>query len=162
MKKVFFLIIIFSFALYSQEAGRKAPSFALEDLSGEIVELKSLTGDGPVLVSFWATWCKPCVEELAEYQKIYDELKGKGMKMVAISTDTEKSLSKVKPFVKAKDFNFTVLLDPNSETARKFYVQSVPYSFILDNEGKIVYSHLGYKKGDEIKVKKIITELLAD
>ena len=87
-------------------------------------------------------------------------MKEKGFNMVAISTDTEKSVSKVKPFVKSKDYPFTVLLDTNSEVARKYYANAMPYSVILDSKGNIVYSHLGYKKGDELQVRKKLEELL--
>jgi len=155
------LILIFAFNISAQDGGKKAPNFKLENLSGEYVELKGLLGKGPVLVSFWATWCKPCVEELSEYKKLYSEYKSKGLSVVAISTDDEKTVAKVKPFVKSKGYDFPVLLDTNSEVARKFYVQNVPYTFLLDEQGNIVYSHLGYKKGDELQVKKRIENLLS-
>jgi len=166
MKKIF-LVLFFLFAavqVLPQEgeikSGKKAPNFKLEDIDGNYIELKSLLGKGPVLLSFWATWCKPCVEELSEYKKIYNDLKDKGFNMVAISTDTEKSVSKVKPFVKSKDYPFTILLDTNSEVARKYYANAMPYSVILDSKGNIVYSHLGYKKGDELQVRKKLEEML--
>ncbi len=152
------LIIIISLNINAQQ---KAPNFKLEDLNGEYVELKNLLGKGPLLISFWATWCKPCVEELSEYKKLYSEYKAKGFNIIAISTDDEKTVAKVKPFVKSKDYNFTVLLDTNSEVARKYYVQNVPYTFLLDEKGNIVYSHLGYKKGDELQVKKKVEALLS-
>lgn len=160
MKNLILIVILFvSENIFSQETGRTAPSFSLENLNGDYVDLKDLISKGPVLISFWATWCKPCVEELSEYEKIYKEFKNKGVNVLAVSIDNERTLSKVKPFVKANNYSFTVLLDPNSDVARKFYVQSVPYTFIVDKKGNIVYSHLGYKKGDEIKVKKILNEL---
>jgi peroxiredoxin len=121
------------------------------------VELNNEVGEGPILLSFWATWCKPCIEELAEYKKIYKDYKDKGFKMFAISTDDERTVAKVKPFVKSKGFDFPVLLDTNSDISRLYYAQSVPYSVILDKKGMIIYSHLGYMKGDEIKVREIIS-----
>ena len=153
-------ILVFSLPLFSQDESvgiRKGPNFKVENLDGDIVELNAEVGEGPMLLSFWATWCKPCIEELNEYKKIYEEYKDKGFKLFAISTDDERTVAKVKPFVKSKDFKFPVLLDTNSDVARLYYAQSVPYSVILNKKGMIIYSHLGYMRGDEVKVKEIIS-----
>jgi peroxiredoxin len=160
--RIFFVILV-SVMTYSQtdsEGIRKGPNFKLEDLDGNTVELNSEIGSGPVLLSFWATWCKPCLEELTEFKKIYNDYKSKGFKMFAISTDDERTVAKVKPFVKSKGYEFPVLLDTNSDVARIYYAQAVPYSVILDKDGYIVYSHLGYMKGDEKNVRDKISELL--
>jgi peroxiredoxin len=156
---ILFSIVVFSVSLFSQdnsEGIRKGPDFTLENLDGNLVELYKEVGDGPILLSFWATWCKPCLEELNEYKQIYSEYKDKGFKMYAISTDDENTVAKVKPLVKSKGYNFPVLLDTNSDAVRLYYAQSVPYSVILDKKGMIIYSHLGYMKGDEVKVKQIV------
>ena len=166
MKLLLLMVILFFVSLpaiaQDQEdaTGRKAPNFKLVNIDGQYVELDKETGNGPVLLSFWATWCKPCLEEMAEYNKIYVQYKDKGFSLLAISTDTEKSVAKVKPYVKSKGYNFPVLLDTNSEVARKYYAQQMPYTVLLDKSGNIVYSHLGYMKGDEQKVEKLISELL--
>jgi len=76
--------------------------------------------------------------------------------MFAISTDDENTVAKVKPFVKSKGYEFPVLLDTNQDAVRLYYAQSIPYSVILDKDGMIIYSHLGYMKGDEVNVKNII------
>ena len=140
--------------------GKTAPNFTLTDIDGKQFELNKIIGEGPVLLSFWATWCKPCMEELAEFNKIYNDLKGKGFKLIAVSTDNEKTVAKVKPFIKSRNYNFTVLMDTNSEVARKYYAQQIPYSVMLDKNGSIIYSHLGYMKGDEKKVRSLIEEQL--
>jgi peroxiredoxin len=81
--------------------------------------------------------------------------------MLAISVDNEKTVARVKPFVKSKNYPFIVLLDTNGEVARKYYVnQMVPATFLLDKDGKIIYQSSGYKKGDELKLRKKIEELL--
>jgi cytochrome c biogenesis protein CcmG, thiol:disulfide interchange protein DsbE len=80
--------------------------------------------------------------------------------MFAISTDNEKSVSKVKPLIKSKGYEFPVLLDTNSETARIYYANPIPYTVLLDKNGNIVYTHRGYTKGDEIQLKEKLIELL--
>jgi len=160
---ILFSVVIFSVSLFSQDNSsgiRKGPDFTLEDLDGDLVELNKEVGDGPILLSFWATWCKPCIEELDDYKKLYNDYSDKGFKMFAISTDDENSVAKVKPLVKSKGYNFPVLLDTNADAVRLYYAQSVPYSVILDKNGMIIYSHLGYMKGDEVKVKQIIVSEL--
>jgi peroxiredoxin len=161
---IFLFMIYLSVCIYAQETetpeGTPAPNFILENIEGDLVELNELIGEGPILLSFWATWCKPCVEELVHFQKIYSENEPKGLQMLGISTDSERSVAKVKPFIKTKNYTFTVLLDTNSEVARLYYARAVPYTVIIDKNGSIVYSHLGYKKGDELKVKEIINRLI--
>lgn len=144
----------------AEQTGRSAPAFKLENVDGNYVSLKDELGDGPVLLSFWATWCKPCIEEMTKYKDIYEEYKDKGLKVLAISIDDERTVAKVKPFVKSKRYPFNVLLDTNSEVARKYYAQNIPYSVLLDKKGSIVYTHLGYMKGDELKMKNRIDELI--
>ena len=166
MKLLSFIVLAMcaSYSMLAQNeedhTGRKAPNFKLINLDGKYIELNKETGNGPILLSFWATWCKPCLEEMAEYNSIYNQYKEKGFRLLAISTDTEKSVAKVKPYIKSKGYNFPVLLDSNNEVARKYYAQQMPYTVLIDKNGNIVYSHLGYMKGDEQKVEKLISELL--
>ncbi len=141
--------------------GRQAPNFTLEDIRGNRVELSSLVGKGPIIIDFWATWCKPCIEELNEMQRWIGEYADKNIIVLAISTDSEKSVAKVKPFVKTRNYPYTVLLDTNSDVARLYYAQNVPFVVLIDTRGKIVYTHAGYKKGDELELRTAIGELLA-
>lgn len=166
MKKFLLLVMVFlcGINLYSQTEknteGAKAPNFVLENLDGDIIELNEEIGEGPILLSFWATWCKPCIEEMSHFHEIYEQYSEKGLKMFAISTDAEKTVSKVKPFIQSKGYNFPVLLDTNREAARDYFAQNIPFTVIIDKNGNIQYSHLGYKRGDEIEVTEIIKKLI--
>jgi peroxiredoxin len=158
---LFFLISLPLLAQNDEEiSGKKAPNFKLINIEGKYVELNSELGRGPVLLSFWATWCKPCLEEMKEFNKIFETYKDTGFTILSISTDTEKTIAKVKPFIKSKDYKFNVLLDTNSEVARKYYASDMPFTVLINKNGNIVYTHLGYMKGDEKKIESLIKELL--
>jgi len=156
------LTLVFALQPAVAQSGREAPDFTLENLDGDWVSLQDVVGDGPVLISFWATWCRPCLEELRELQQLYEEYEPRGLTMLAISTDSERSIAKVKPLVRSKGYTFQVLLDTNSDVARLYYAQNIPYTVIIDSAGSIVYTHMGYRKGDELEVKEVIDRLLGD
>ncbi|MFH0734857.1 MAG: TlpA disulfide reductase family protein [bacterium] len=164
MKNYIKIFLLFTFIsstiIFSQNKDLKnSPNFILDDINGRKIELIELLNKGPIVISFWATWCKPCMDELKEYKKVQEELNNNNITFIAISIDDEKSISKVKPFIKSNNFNFLTLLDPNKDAARKYSVQTIPYTFILDKTGQIVYNHLGFKKGDELKLKAKLIEL---
>ena len=80
--------------------------------------------------------------------------------MLGISIDNKKTSGKVKPYVNSRNYNFTVLIDNNSEAANEFNIQDVPNTFLLDKKGNIVFSRHGYKNGDELEFKKNIEKLI--
>ncbi|RMD50175.1 MAG: TlpA family protein disulfide reductase [Ignavibacteria bacterium] len=157
MNKILRIILLFALPLFAQST---ASNFVLNDLEGNQVELNDVLAEGPVFINFWATWCKPCKQEMDEIQKLYEEFHPKGIQFLAISVDAEKSVSKVRPYIKAKNYSFTVLLDTNGDVARDYFAQAVPFSVLINHEGEIVYTNLGYKKGDEIKLKEKLAELI--
>ena len=134
--------------------------FSLPDVSGKTVTLKALLARGPVLVDFWATYCKPCKKELPYLEALYKEYGAKGFTVVAISIDDARNVSKVKPFVESSRYTFPVLLDTNGDVKRRFEVSYMPTLFILDKNGKKFYSHIGYVPGDEKAAHDKVAELM--
>ncbi len=158
-------IISLIFLILPFSAGGKgklstAPDFALKNLDGEDMELKELLKQGPVLISFWATWCKPCIKELNQLQKVYKKYKAKGFELLAIDVDGPRSISKVKPKVKGLKWEFPVLWDKSKKVYRKYHVLGIPHTVLIDKSGEIRYTHTTYRPGDEEVIKKKIEELL--
>lgn len=139
------------------------PSVTLRTLDGKTIDTAKLNNDGkPFVISFFASWCKPCNRELDNVAEVYDEWKEEtGMKFFAVSIDEGQNAQKVKPFVDNHGWEYDVLLDPNSDFRRALGVPMIPHTFVFDGQGKQVMSHNGYKEGDEQEVIEKIREILA-
>ena len=138
------------------------PPCVIKDLQGQDVDLKKFTHQGKVtIISFWATWCSPCKKELENMTDLLDDWGKKyNVQLVAISIDDTRNLMKVKPYVDGKKWKFTVLSDVNSETRRVLNYPSVPYTLVIDKDGKIVYKHIGYQEGDEFVLEDQLKKLV--
>ncbi len=142
--------------------GAHCPDFKFRDLNNKKVALSDLQGEGPILISLWALWCRPCLEELPHIDALYRKYEDRGLRVLAISQDSPRSQNKVKSYIKSKKYGFQVLLDPNSDLTRKLKTRVIPYTVILDSEGRIVHSRTGYRKGQEKELEKVLVELLED
>ncbi len=140
----------------------KAPNFRAVDLSGEKVVLEDFLGRGPVLVQFWATWCKPCLKEMPYIQRMHEKYGERGLTVLSVATDSPKTQSRVKREVRGKKFTFRVLLDPAEELLRKLQGRTVPYVVVIDAEGSYRYRHSKYRPGDEKKLEEIVVALLGE
>jgi peroxiredoxin len=140
---------------------KKFPSAELKDLNGKIMKTDDfITKHKITVVSFWATWCVPCQRELDIYGELYDEWKEKyDIEIIAITIDNARQLAKVKPLIAQKQWQFNVLSDVNQDLMKALNFTFVPQTFILDNEGNIVFDHSGFKPGDELEMEKIFEEL---
>ena len=157
-KLILTLIIVISGGI---SAFAQFPSVQLKTLDGKPVDAATLSNDGkPYVVSFFATWCKPCLRELKAIAEVYPEWKEEtGMKLIAISVDEAQNVSKVRPLVNALGWEYEVLLDTNSELKNALGIKSVPHLFIIDGKGKIVENHSGYTEGSEEHIIEKIREL---
>jgi len=140
----------------------EAPDFTLRNLAGRDVTLSDLLRDGPVIVDFWATSCKPCIKAFPELQQIFDSYRDCGLRVVAISVDGPKSSSRVGALIKSKGYTFEVLLDPSQKVARKFHVTSLPRTVLIDTDGSIAYAVTGYRPTNHEKLEAAVRALLPD
>ncbi len=155
----FFILVLVVSSAWGTKKISKAPNFSAPDLEGKKVELKTLLNDGPVLISFWATYCKPCIKELDQLQKFYPEYKKKGFEMLAVNVDGPRSVSRVKSKVKGLRWKFPVLFDTNKDLYRKYHVLGIPHTVLIDQKGNIRYTHTTYRSGDEKVIKEKIDKL---
>lgn len=141
MKMRRFLSLAFA-AILGMSAYAQLPSVKLKDLQGKVVDTSLLKNDGkPFIISFFATWCKPCNRELSAINEQYVDWQDEtGVKLVAVSIDQAQNINKVKPLVDGEGWPYEVLLDPNSEFRRAMGVQMIPHVFVIDGNGKIAFS----------------------
>ncbi|MGN0237255.1 MAG: TlpA family protein disulfide reductase [Lepagella sp.] len=163
MKRIERLVLMAIISLgIAISANAQLPSVQLKDLNGKPVDSATLSNDGkPFVISFWATWCKPCIRELMAFHEVYEDwVEETGVKIYAISIDEAQNSTKVKPLADARGWEYEILLDQSGDFARSMGCQNPPHLVILDGNGKIVESHSGYTEGSEDHVYEIIKKLV--
>ena len=137
------------------------PSVDIKDLNGKILNTSEFDNDNnPIIISFWATWCKPCKEELENIHEIYEDWQEEtNVKLIAISIDDSRNTSKIKPLVNAKGWEYEVYQDSNREFATKMGVNPIPHTFLVDGNKKIIWEHVTYADGDEEELYEKVLEL---
>ncbi|MGB5990178.1 MAG: TlpA disulfide reductase family protein [Marinifilaceae bacterium] len=149
MKKFLFTIVLCLLVCISF-AQKTVGNHTVKNLTGKSVKLSKLIEENDkVVISLWATWCKPCVAELtAINEEIEDWQEETGVKFIAISIDDSRSKNRVKSFVRGRAWGFDVYTDENQDFKRAMGVNLVPHTFLL-YKGKIVWEHSSYVAGDE-------------
>lgn len=160
MKIKLLLLIFISTISISVNAQSKLPNVTLKDLQGKSINLsKYNNSQKPVIISFWATWCGPCIKELKAINEVYSAWQKEfGVELVAVSIDDAKTKNRVRPMVSGSDWNYTILIDDNHELKRAMNVANVPYTIIM-YKGKIMFKHSNYTPGIENKIYEELKSL---
>jgi cytochrome c biogenesis protein CcmG, thiol:disulfide interchange protein DsbE len=170
MKKIALILFIFTFITgltlaqdNSEKKSRKLPVVDVKTLDGKIISTSTLSNNGkPIIISFWATWCKPCVAELTTISDVYEDWqKETGVKLIAVSVDDSRSSAGVKPLVDGKDWPYEILLDANSDFKRAMNVNLIPHTFVLNGNGEIVWQHTSFSQGSEMGLIEVVRKVVA-
>lgn len=159
MRKSTLFLLLF-LCISTLKAGNSLSDFKLKDANNKYTKYSSLKGEKLTIIDFWATWCKPCIQAVPKLNKIYKTYKDRGVALIGINTDSPRNSAKVKGFIKTYRMAYPVLRDPNSEVAKMFDVSGYPTLLILDEKDNVVFTHVGFRPGDEKKIEKEIEKLL--
>ena len=155
--KLIALLLFVSSVTFAQQA---LPEVTVKTLKGKSILTTDLVNDEEITIfSFWATWCKPCKLELDNLADLYpDWQEDYNVKIIAVTIDTERALRKVEPLVESKQWEYVIISDKNRDFHKAIGGVEVPFTAVVQN-GKVVYTHSGYKLGDEDELEDKIKAL---
>jgi cytochrome c biogenesis protein CcmG/thiol:disulfide interchange protein DsbE len=139
--------------------GKQAPDFALSDLNDKPYRLSDFRGK-VVFLNFWATWCKPCREEMPSMEVLYKNFEKDGLVILAVSIDRVTTTKDIPPFVKGMNLTFPVLIDSWGQTDKPYKRMGVPETFVIDQQGIIREIVIGPRDWTRLDSLPVVTKLL--
>ena len=144
--------------LPSQQGSTTLPEIILPDLSGKQRNISEWQGK-VLVINFWATWCPPCLKEIPEFMALQDELGNQGLQFIGIAIEERET---VVEYAKSRKINYPILIGEQSGIALSVAmgnsINAVPFSVIVDKQGKIIHTHPGELGKNQIL--EIVTPLL--
>lgn len=148
MKKLLSLAVLLVAAM--TVTAQQLPDVKVENAQGKTVSMRSVAAGKPMIISYWSTSCKPCIQELNAINDALEDWREEAdFVVVAVSVDDARLKATAKSMAAARAWDFICLFDENQDLKRAMNVSLTPQSFVVDGNGKIVYSHSGYTPGSE-------------
>tara|TARA_B100000886_G_scaffold320572_1_gene262140 strand:- start:2038 stop:2526 length:489 start_codon:yes stop_codon:yes gene_type:complete len=158
MLKKIIISCILSLLSFNSNSQKYIPDISLKTINSESVKsLELINQNGFTIISFWATWCIPCINELDAINEVISDWNEKeNIKVLAISTDDPRSIKRVRPMLNGKDWDFEVILDSNQQFKRAMGVVGIPNT-IVTYKSEIIHRRIGYTPGEEMDLYEIIS-----
>ena len=141
------------------KVGKAAPDFTLADLNDKEIRLADFRGK-VVFLNFWATWCKPCKEEMPSMEVLHKNFEKDGLVILAVSIDRVTTTKDIQPFIKSMNLSFPVLVDSWGKTDMPYKRMGVPETFIIDQQGVIREIVIGPRDWTRVDSLTVLLDLL--
>ena len=139
-----------------------ASSFRVRTVSGESLDLDALRAKGPVVLDFWATWCKPCLAAIPEIEAMWQRHRAGGLTVIGISADGPRNQSKVRPFATRLGITYPIVLDSDEALQQRFQVRALPTTVLIGRDGRVIRFSQGYRPGETAALEAAVELLLGD
>lgn len=156
--KQFFITALIVISFFAAAKSQTLPKVDLVNLNGGTFNSSQFESirNKPIIISFWATWCVPCINELTTINDQYADLKkALQFELYAVAEDDSRTAKRIQPLVNGKNWSFEILHDKNQALKRQLNIMNIPYTIVVKN-GTIIYKHSGYVPGDEDELFTII------
>ncbi len=148
MKKILSLVVLLM--AVATASAQQLPDVKIENAQGKEISMRAVAPGKPMIISFWSTSCKPCIQELNAINDVIEDWREEAdFVVVAVSVDDARLKATAKAMATARGWDFICIYDDNQDLKRAMNVSLTPQSFVVDANGKIVYSHSGYTPGSE-------------
>ena len=162
MKKIVLITVLFSIQFLFSDSiiGKKIKNSRVKMLNGTNAKLFDFNTDGPLIINFWTTWCTVCNNQIEYLNQMNEHFSEVGVSLLGVSINQPDIVNKVKPHAEKKNIGYDISIDPHSKLAKKFYVESIPHTFFIDNEGTILNEFIGFSDGDQNEILDVLTNYL--
>lgn len=157
MKSIMKIAIACVFFVLQAHAQKEIPNVAVEKLDGTSINMDQITKEkGVKILSFWATWCVPCINELDAINDVYEDWQDEtNVELIAIATDDARTKKRIKPLINGKGWEYKILLDENQDLQRALNITTIPHVIVI-KDGEIVFRHTGYFPGAENQLYDVV------
>jgi peroxiredoxin len=139
----------------------RAPVVRARAVDGRAVDLQAALERGPVLVDFWATWCRPCLASLPSVQALHERWRERGLTVIGVSIDGPRNFARVRPFAQRLGLGYPIVIDEDGSLQQRFRVSAVPTSVLIEPGGRIARVHTGWAPGEDAALEAEVERLLS-